>query len=105
MLEQLDLALLLQVTSLILGYCFFSLVFHQHFHKGSCTCSCEECEEARLLERRKKCFRLTTVTKMSVLAGQGSNVSSWQELVQLLEDVHSVHRASSVLCLLKLDCC
>lgn len=37
------------------------------------------------------------VTKMSVLAGQGSNVSSWQELVQLLEDVHSVHRASSVL--------
>lgn len=99
MLEQLDLALLLQVTSLILGYCFFSPLCSTNIStraRARVRVMCEECEEARLLERRKKCFRLTMVTKMSVLAGQGSNVSSWQELVQLLEDVHSIHRASSV---------
>lgn len=83
MLEQLDLALLLQVTSLILLFVFCFVCF-----SPSCSTNISprararvrvmwksrvECEETRLLERQKKCFRLT-MAKMSVLAGQGSNI-------------------------------
>lgn len=79
-------------------------MFHQHFYKGLCMCSCHVEELYRVWGGGKKQPNFLRVRgnvlgddgKCLCLRARAATVSSWQELVQQPDVVHSIRRATSV---------